>query len=105
MEDTLKPGNYALEGSTPDSRLRSMMEEHGLRQRDLLDVFGSRGLASEVVSGNRAISKTQAKKLAGIFHVPAGLRPRATWRSTGINAVSSDSLVIISRPLALAVAL
>ncbi|MGA2181550.1 MAG: helix-turn-helix domain-containing protein [Bryobacteraceae bacterium] len=63
--------NYALEGSTPDSRLRSLMEEHGLRQRDLLDVFGSRGIASEVVSGKRAISKAQAKKLAEAFHVPA----------------------------------
>jgi HTH-type transcriptional regulator/antitoxin HigA len=64
---------YPLEGSTPDSRLRSLMEEHGLRQRDLLHVFGSRGIASEVVSGKRAISKAQAKKLAGIFHVPADL--------------------------------
>jgi HTH-type transcriptional regulator/antitoxin HigA len=64
---------YILEGSTPDSRLRSLMEEHGLRQRDLLDVFGSRGIASEVVSGKRAISKMQAKKLAKLFHVPADL--------------------------------
>ncbi|MGA3078375.1 MAG: hypothetical protein ABSG56_32440 [Bryobacteraceae bacterium] len=49
------------------------MEEHGRRQRDLLDVFGSRGIASEVVSGKRAISKAQAKKLAELFHVPADL--------------------------------
>jgi HTH-type transcriptional regulator/antitoxin HigA len=49
------------------------MEEHGLRQRDLLDVFGSRGIASEVVSGKRAISKAQAKKLAALFHVRADL--------------------------------
>jgi len=64
---------YALDGSTPDSRLRSLMEEHALRQRDLLEVFGSRGIASEVVSGKRSISKAQAKKLAQIFHVPADL--------------------------------
>lgn len=69
FEDT----HYALEGSTPDSRLRSLMEEHGLRQRDLLGVFGSRGIASEVVSGKRAVSKTQARKLAEIFHVHADL--------------------------------
>jgi len=64
---------YPLAGSTPDSRLRSLMDEHGLRQRDLLDVFGSRGIASEVVSGKRSISKAQAKKLACLFHVPADL--------------------------------
>ena len=65
--------NYTMEGSTPDSRLRSLMEEHGLRQRDLLDIFGSRGIASEVVSGKRAVSKAQAKKLPALFHVPADL--------------------------------
>ena len=71
--EAFEDANYALEGSTPDSRLRTLMEEHGLRQRDLLGVFGSRGIASEVVSGKRAISKAQAKKLAEIFHVPADL--------------------------------
>lgn len=65
--------NYPLEGSTPASRLRSLMEARGLRQRDLLDVFGSRGIASEVVGGKRAISKAQAKKLAALFHVPSDL--------------------------------
>ena len=71
--EAFENANYALEGSTARSRLRSLMEEHGLRQRDLLDVFGSRGIASEVVNGKRAISKAQAKKLAGLFHVPADL--------------------------------
>lgn len=71
--EAFEDANYALEGSTPDSRLRTLMEEHGLRQRDLLALFGSRGIASEVVSGKRAISKAQAKKLAEIFHVPADL--------------------------------
>jgi HTH-type transcriptional regulator / antitoxin HigA len=71
--EAFEGANYALEGSTSDSRLRSLMEEHGLRQRDLLGVFGSRGIASEVVSGKREISKAQAKKLAELFHVPADL--------------------------------
>lgn len=73
LVEAFEDANYALEGSTPDSRLRSLMEEHGLRQRDLLNVFGSRGIASEVVGGKRAISKAQAKTLAEIFHVPADL--------------------------------
>jgi HTH-type transcriptional regulator/antitoxin HigA len=71
--EAFEDANYALEGSTPESRLRSLMEKHGLRQRDLLGVFGSRGIASEVVSGKRSISKAQAKKLAELFHVPADL--------------------------------
>jgi HTH-type transcriptional regulator / antitoxin HigA len=71
--EAFEDANYALEGSTPDSRLRSLMEEHGLRQRDLLGVFGSRGIASEVVTGKRAISKAQSKKIAELFNIPADL--------------------------------
>ena len=67
------PGSDAAQTERLVANLRSLMEEHGLRQRDLLDVFGSRGIASEVVSGKRAVSKAQAKKLAEIFHVPADL--------------------------------
>jgi len=51
--EAFEDANYVLEGPTPDSRWRSLMEEHGLRQRDPLDVFASRGIASEVVSGKR----------------------------------------------------
>ena len=53
---------------TPEER-----EYPDLRQRDLLEVFGSRGTASEVVKGERAISKAEAQKLAALFHVPADL--------------------------------
>ena len=71
--EAFEDAHYAIKGSTPASRLCSLMEEHGLRQRDLLAVFGSSGIASEVVSGKRAISKAQAKKLAEVFHVPVDL--------------------------------
>ncbi len=64
---------YRLTGSTPLSRLQSLMTEHGLRQADLLDVFGSRGIASEVLGGKRSISKTHATRLARRFGVSAGL--------------------------------
>ena len=37
--EAFEDANYALEGSTSGSRLRSLMEEHGLRQRDLLYVL------------------------------------------------------------------
>ena len=73
LVEAFEDANYVLEGSNPASRLQSLMAEHGLRQRDLLVVFGSSGIASEVVSGKRAISKSQAKKLATLFHVPADL--------------------------------
>ncbi|HEY6330864.1 MAG TPA: transcriptional regulator [Blastocatellia bacterium] len=51
--------------------LLHLMESRGLRQRDLLPIFRSSGVASEVIGGKRAISKSQARKLAEFFHVPA----------------------------------
>ena len=36
---------------------------------DLWKLFGSKGVASEVVNGKRGISKAQAKALAEFFHV------------------------------------
>ena len=71
--ESFEDARYGLHGSTPHTRLRSLMEEHGLRQRDLLDIFGSRSVASEVVRGLRGISKAQALKLGELFHVPADL--------------------------------
>ena len=49
------------------------MASRGLKQRDLLDIFGSDGIASEVVNGKRNISRAHAKSLAEYFHVPVDL--------------------------------
>ncbi|MCC6586751.1 MAG: transcriptional regulator [Bryobacterales bacterium] len=57
--------------ASPTEVLRFLMDQHGLRQADLLDIFGSRSVASAVCNGNRAISKAQAKKLAVRFNVSA----------------------------------
>jgi HTH-type transcriptional regulator/antitoxin HigA len=50
-----------------------LMETSGRTAKDLLPVFGTRGRVSEVVSGKRAISKEQAKKLASTFKVAVDL--------------------------------
>ena len=62
---------YATRRAKPDQVLRELMRAQGVRPKDLYDVFGSRGTTSEVIHGKRAISKTAAKRLAAIFHVPA----------------------------------
>jgi HTH-type transcriptional regulator/antitoxin HigA len=62
-----------LEKSAPAEILQFLMKENGLKQKDIVSVFGSQGIASEVLSGKRSISKTQAKKLAERFSVSAEL--------------------------------
>ena len=65
--------HYPLGPADPVAILTELMEARGLTQKDLWPLFGSKGTASEVLSGKRAISKTQAKKLAEFFHVSAEL--------------------------------
>ncbi len=65
---------YCFENhSTPLSRLHFLMEANNLRQADLLNVFGSKGIASEVFNAKRQISKTHAIKLGERFNVEPAL--------------------------------
>lgn len=62
---------YPMGNLTPRDMLIYMMEQHNLKQSDMLDVFGSKGIASEVINGKRDISKTHAKRLAEKFKISA----------------------------------
>jgi len=64
---------YPLGHAAPLEALRILTENRGLRQRDLIPVFGSSSVASDVFTGKRSISKAHARKLAEYFHVPASL--------------------------------
>ncbi len=44
-----------------------LMEQRGLRQADLLPVFGSRSVASDVLNGKREPSKAHIRGLAEFF--------------------------------------
>ncbi len=59
---------YKPESPTPREALIAMMEMNHLRQADIVHIFGSRGITSEVISGKRGISKANAKALAKFFH-------------------------------------
>lgn len=64
---------YKPRDATPIEVLHHLMEARGSKQSDLLTVFGSKGVASEVINGKRSISKTHAKALAKFFGVSAEL--------------------------------
>ena len=65
--------NYPLPQVSPNESLNALMEERGLRHKDIWAVLGNKGAATEVLSGRRSISKAQAKRLAEFFHVPIDL--------------------------------
>lgn len=65
--------HYPMPEVAPNEVLKFFMEDRELKQSDLLHIFGSSGIASEVVNGKRSISKAQARKLAEFFNVSVEL--------------------------------
>ncbi len=59
--------NDALPDTEPYKVVLLLMEKKGLRQADLIPVFGSRSVASSVLNGKRQISKAHARKLGEFF--------------------------------------
>jgi len=63
--------HVSLPTATPREVLRFLIEEHGLKQKDLEDI-ASPALISDILAGRREISKRLAKSLAERFHVNIG---------------------------------
>ena len=61
--------HYQIKAAKPNEVVRELMDANGLKQADLLDVFGTRSIASEILSGKRDLSKTHIEKLSQRFHV------------------------------------
>jgi len=45
------------------------MDQHRLKQKDLVGVFGTASIVSEVPSGKRQLNKDHIKRLSKRFHV------------------------------------
>jgi HTH-type transcriptional regulator/antitoxin HigA len=61
--------NYGFESPSPVEALRELMDSNDLKQTDLLDVFGSPSVISEVLSGKRDLSKKHISGLSVRFNV------------------------------------
>jgi HTH-type transcriptional regulator / antitoxin HigA len=57
----------------PVDILRHLMDQHRLRQKDLLDVFGTASVISEVLKGKRELSKAHIARLSERFGVSPAL--------------------------------
>ena len=65
--------HYALPKVTPQQSLKALMEDRGLRHKDIAPVVGNKGLTTEILNGRRNISAALAKRLAANLHVPIEL--------------------------------
>lgn len=64
---------YQMPDVLPHERIKYLLEEKQLRQKDLLPVFGSEGVISDTLKGKRQITLKTAQKLGDFFNVPIEL--------------------------------
>jgi HTH-type transcriptional regulator/antitoxin HigA len=55
--------------STPLEVVQFLMDQNSLRPVDMVEVFGSRAVASQVLNGKREISKAHARRLSERFRI------------------------------------
>jgi len=61
--------HYSLKSAGPIEVLNELMLTNDLRQKDLLDVFGTPSIASEVLSGKRKLNADHIRRLSRRFKV------------------------------------
>jgi len=68
MED-FEEKRYALKAASPVDVLNELMLANNLKQKDLLDVFGTPSIVSEVRRGKRKLTTEHIRRLSRRFHV------------------------------------
>ncbi len=61
--------HYSLEKASPIESVMALMEANGLKRKDLVDVFGTPSIVSDVLNGNRNLTTEHIRRLSERFHV------------------------------------
>ncbi len=61
--------HYRLPRAKPLDVLHFLMDQHDLKQRDLVDVLGTPSVVSEILSGKRELNKGHIERLSARFGV------------------------------------
>jgi HTH-type transcriptional regulator / antitoxin HigA len=67
--ENFEDAHYSLPRSSPLQALEFLMAERGLKQKDLVSIFGARSTVSQVISGKRELTKGHISRLSEFFHV------------------------------------
>jgi HTH-type transcriptional regulator/antitoxin HigA len=65
--------HHSVPDASPIAILRALMDANDLRQKDLVPIFGSESIVSEVLHKKRALNKAHIEKLSKRFHVSPAL--------------------------------
>ena len=70
LVEAFEEEHYQLSrGASPVEVLQELMEVNGLKQKDLVDVFATPSIASEVIHGKRGLTTDHIKRLSQRFNV------------------------------------
>lgn len=61
--------HHSIPSASPIEVLRALMDANDLRQKDLVPIFGSESIVSEVLHKKRALNKTHIEKLSKRFRI------------------------------------
>jgi HTH-type transcriptional regulator/antitoxin HigA len=61
--------HHSIPHASPVEVLRTLMDANDLRQKDLVGIFGSESIVSEVLHKKRNLNKAHIEKLSKRFHV------------------------------------
>jgi HTH-type transcriptional regulator/antitoxin HigA len=61
--------HFRLKPASPVQVLQELMRANGLRQKDLVEQFGTESIVSEVLNGKRELNKEHIKRLSERFQV------------------------------------
>lgn len=61
--------HHAVPDASPVQVLRALIEANDLRQKDLVSIFGTESIVSEVLRGKRELNKTHIERLSKRFGV------------------------------------
>jgi HTH-type transcriptional regulator/antitoxin HigA len=69
LVEEYEANHHSVPEATPLAVIRHLMEANHLRQKDLVDVFGTESIVSDVLNGKRDLSKEHIRRLSVRFHV------------------------------------
>ena len=61
--------HHSIPDASPVEVLRTLMDANGLRQKDLVPIFGTESVVSEVLHKKRDLNKNHIEKLSKQFHI------------------------------------
>jgi HTH-type transcriptional regulator / antitoxin HigA len=61
--------HYSIPDASPVEVLRALMDANHLRQKDLVPIFGSESIVSEVLNKKRGLNKNHIEKLSKRFRI------------------------------------